>query len=100
MKLHYRLIAVALATSIAAPCVSFAAKSDRKKKETPVAFSTLDKNSDGSVTLGEYTAAMKGKMGEEGAKSQFAQLDKNSDGKLTSDEYSSSSKPEKKRKKK
>lgn len=99
MKLHYRLIAVALATSIAAPCVSFAAKSERKKKETPVAFSSVDKNNDGSVSREEYTAAMKDKLGDEGAKSQFAQLDKNSDGKLTSEEYSSGGK-EKKRKKK
>lgn len=99
MKLHCRLIAVALATAIAAPAVSFAAKSERKKKDTPMAFSSLDKNSDGNVTLAEYTAAMKDKLGDEGAKSQFAQLDKNSDGKLTSDEYGSGTK-EKKRKKK
>lgn len=101
MKLPNRIVLVALATAIALPVASFAAKGDRKKKEPAgVSFATADKNSDGSVSEAEYVVAVKDKLDETSAKSRFATLDKNGDGKLSSEEYNAGNEAPKKKKKK
>lgn len=100
MKLAKRLVLATLATAIALPVVSFAAKGDRKKKDDAPAFAAVDKDSDGTVTQAEYVEALKGKLGEEVAKAQFAKLDKDSNGKLTKEEFGAADAGKKKRKKK
>lgn len=91
MKLTKRVLITTLVSAIALPLVGFAAKGERRKKdkdETPaVAFATVDKDSDASVTQAEYIAALKEKLGEEAAKTRFTALDKDSNGKLTKEEY-------------
>jgi hypothetical protein len=92
MKLSKLAVCAALVAAFSMPFTAQAAKGDRKnKKAAAPAFSTLDKNSDGSITKEEYVAAMKDSIGEETANTQFASMDKNSDGKLSSEEYSASS---------
>src|SRR4051794_26261041 len=100
MKLPRRILIAALVAGISLPAVSYAAKAEKKKTDTPAAtFATLDKDGDGTVTQAEYVAAMKEKLGEDGAKTRFAELDKNSDGKLTKEEFGAGSdEPKKKRK--
>jgi Ca2+-binding EF-hand superfamily protein len=102
MKLTNRIIIAALATAIAVPAVSFAAKGERKKKSenAAVTFETADKDKNESVSEAEYVAAMAGKLDETSAKSRFATLDKNSDGKLTKDEYNAGNDEGKKKRKK
>jgi Ca2+-binding EF-hand superfamily protein len=101
MKLTQRLLLSVLAAAIALPVIAFAAKADRKKKNEPaVAFATVDKNSDSSISREEFVAAMKDKQSEEAAKSQFATLDKNSDSKLSKDEYAAIGGETKKKRKK
>lgn len=101
MKLTQRLLLSVLATAIALPVVALAAKADRKKKNEPaVAFATIDKNNDSSLSKEEHAAAMKDKMSDEAAKSQFATLDKDNDGKLSKEEYAAAGGETKKKRKK
>ncbi len=101
MKLPYRILIATLATAIAVPAVSFAAKADRKKKtDTAAAFPAADKDSDGVVTEAEYIAAKKSAVGEEAAKTQFGKLDKDANGKLSKDEFGAGEGAKKKRERK
>lgn len=104
MKTASRVLIASLAAAVALPLAVHAAKGDRKgkKDQTPaVAFATVDKDNDGSVTETEFVAAMKDTLGESAAKTRFATLDKDSNGKLTKEEYAAgSAEPKKKRKKK
>jgi hypothetical protein len=62
-------------------------KKDNKKDKTPAAiFEAMDADHNGSITLAEYVAAQKERIGEDGAKKRFAELDKDHDGKLTREE--------------
>jgi Ca2+-binding EF-hand superfamily protein len=89
MKLSKIVFCAAIAAAFTLPFTAEAAKGDRKnKKNAAPAFSTLDKNGDGSISKEEYIAAMKDSLGEETAKTQFASLDKNKDDKLSAEEYS------------
>ena len=101
MNLTQRLLLATLATAIALPLCAFAAKADRQKKNEPaVAFATVDKDNNGSISKDEYVAAMKDKQSEDLAKSQFASLDKDSDGKLSKEEYAAAGGEKKKRRNK
>ncbi|MBI5690417.1 MAG: EF-hand domain-containing protein [Verrucomicrobia bacterium] len=97
-----RFTIAAVALAVALPGICLAAKADRKNKknDTPAAFATVDKNSDGSVSKEEFMAAMKEKLGESAADSRFTTLDKNSDGKLTKEEYDAGAGEAKKRRRK
>jgi Ca2+-binding EF-hand superfamily protein len=96
-----RLIPVALlAAVIALPFTAFAAKADRKKADdSHPAFAAVDKDNNGSVSQAEFVAALKEKLGEDGAKAKFTELDKDKDGKLSAEEYAAAA-PEKKKKRK
>lgn len=102
MKLPYRILIATLATAIALPAVSFAAKADRKKKPdaTAAAFPGADKDNDGVVTEAEYIAAKKATLGEEAAKTQFGKLDKDANGKLSKEEFSAGEEAPKKKERK
>ncbi len=102
MNLTKRLLVATLAAAIALPVATFAAKGDKKKKDAAPAetFASVDKNGDGEITLEEFLASQKDKLGEEAAKARFATLDKNHDGKLTKDEFGAPDEQKKKRKKK
>jgi Ca2+-binding EF-hand superfamily protein len=91
----------ALAAAFTLPFTAEAAKGDRKnKKQASPAFSSVDKDGDGSITQEEYVAAMKDSIGEETAKTQFASLDKNKDGKLSKEEFEAGAAGKKEKKKK
>jgi len=92
MKLSKIALCAALVAAFSMPFTAQAAKGERKnkKKAAAPAFSTLDKNSDSSISKDEYVAAMKDSIGEETANTQFASMDKDNDGKLSSEEYSAS----------
>jgi hypothetical protein len=101
MKLSKIALCAALAAAFTLPFTAEAAKGDKKnKKGAAPAFSSVDKNGDGTITEEEYVAAMKDSIGEETAKTQFASLDKNSDKKLSSEEYAAAASGKKERKKK
>lgn len=88
MKLN-KIILVALATSIAAPGVVFAAKGEKKEKVAAPTFAACDKNNDGNVTKEEFVAAVQAAGGNaKGAEKQFATKDKDNNGKLSKEEYS------------
>jgi Ca2+-binding EF-hand superfamily protein len=95
-----RLFVASLAVVIALPLAAFAAKGDRKKNDTPPAFSTIDKEAKGSITEAQYVAAMKDTLGEEGAKAKFAALDTDKSGTLSETEYAAGASQGKKRRKK
>lgn len=99
-----RLLIAALVAAIALPVGAFAAKADKTKKKDAAAtetFASVDKNGDGTITLEEFLATQKDKLGEEAAKARFATLDKNHDGKLAKDEFGSGTEePVKKKRKK
>jgi Ca2+-binding EF-hand superfamily protein len=99
MKLSKIALCAALTAAFSLPFTAEAAKGERKKKQAAPAFSSIDKNGDGSITKEEYVAAMKDSIGEETAKTQFASLDKNSDEKLSSEEYSAAAAGKKGKKK-
>jgi hypothetical protein len=102
MKLTHRILIATLATAIAVPAISLAAKADRKKKNDTAApsFATLDKDGDGVVTEAEFLAAKKESLGDEAAKAQFGKLDKDTNGKLSQEEFAAGEEaPKKKRKK-
>jgi Ca2+-binding EF-hand superfamily protein len=102
MKLiHSRMLVATLAVAISLP-VAFAAKGGGKKKDasSQPEFSVVDKDTDGSISQAEYVAAMKDKLGEEGAKSKFAELDKDKNGSLSKEEYAAGETPAKKKRKK
>ncbi len=101
MKLPYRILLATLATAIAVPAVSLAAKADRKKKPDVAAnFPTADKDNDGVITEAEYIAAKKEKLGEEAAKTQFGKLDKDTNGKLSKEEFGAGEEEPKKKERK
>jgi Ca2+-binding EF-hand superfamily protein len=76
------LALVALGTT-----VSPALAQEKKKPDPEAQFKRLDANSDGKLTLEEFTAKRKDDATKERAKKQFAQLDKNSDGNVTLEEF-------------
>lgn len=102
MKLRKIALFAALAAAFTLPFTAEAAKGDRKNKKqaSSPAFSSVDKDGNGSVTEEEYIAAMKDSIGEETAKTQFASLDKNKDGKLSKEEFEAGAASGKKEKKK
>jgi hypothetical protein len=103
MKSTRRIIIAVLGAAIALPVSALAAKAERKnKKETgpAVAFATVDKDTDGSISKEEFVAALKEKLGEDSAKARFATLDKDSSGKLSKEEYAADTGEVKKRRKK
>jgi Ca2+-binding EF-hand superfamily protein len=103
MKNSPRILIAVLAAAIAFPATALAAKADRKNKKDAapaVAFTTVDKDTDGSISKEEFVAAMKEKLGEDAAKARFATLDKDSSGKLSKEEYAADSGEVKKRRKK
>src|SRR4051794_3771111 len=83
------VLGMGLSPALAAP--------DAKKKDPAQAFSKLDSNSDGSLTLEE----MKGKGKKDAAKieKKFKKMDANGDGKVTLAEMKSGGKKMKKSKK-
>jgi len=94
MKLPHRILLAAVAAALVLPLAAHAAKGDKKKTDSknPAAnFATLDKDGNGSVSQDEYVAAMKEKLGEDGAKTHFAELDKNHDGQLSKEELGADS---------
>jgi hypothetical protein len=99
MKLTSRVIVTTLIAALALPIAAQAAKGERKKKETPPSFATVDKDGDQAVSESEYVAANE-KLGADAAKTQFGKLDKNHDGKLSKDEFGSGNGEKKKRRKK
>ncbi|MBL9189574.1 MAG: EF-hand domain-containing protein [Opitutaceae bacterium] len=101
MKSTPRILVAALIAAIALPASALAAKAD-KKKNAPATetFASVDKNSDGNITVEEFLATQKDKLGEEAAKTRFATLDKNKDGKLTKDEFGGGDEPAEKKKRK
>ncbi|MDP3068906.1 MAG: EF-hand domain-containing protein [Opitutaceae bacterium] len=101
MKPTHRILLAALVTAIALPASAFAAKADKKKTATPTeTFASVDKNGDGVITVEEFLATQKDKLGEEAAKTRFATLDKNKDGKLAKDEFGGGDEPAEKKKRK
>jgi Ca2+-binding EF-hand superfamily protein len=100
MKLSKIAFCAALAAAFSLPFTAEAAKGDKRKKGAAPAFSSIDKNGDGTITQEEYVAAMKDSIGEETAKTQFGSLDKNKDDKLSSEEYSAAAAGKKEKKKK
>lgn len=101
MKHSPRLVFALVAAALALPMSVEAAKADRKNKNdaTPPAFATVDKDNDGSVSKDEFVAAMKEKLGDDGAKARFATLDKDNNGKLSKEEYAAAAETKKRRKK-
>src|SRR5882724_2814474 len=90
MKIPYRIILAAVAASLILPLSAHAAKADKKKsdaKNPAATFATYDTDKSGSLSQEEYVAAMKEKLGEDGAKTHFAELDKNHDGQLSKEEF-------------
>jgi hypothetical protein len=102
MRNPCRLFAQSLALAIVLPAVVFAAKADKKKADTPAeTFAAMDKDGNGVLTQAEYTAAVKERLGDEGAAKRFAEMDKNADGKLSKEEFGvTAEQPKRKRKKK
>ena len=102
MKTPSRIIIATLVAAIAFPFAAQAAKGDRKKKDdsTAVTFETADKSKDGTVSSEEFVAAMKDKLGEDGAKARFETLDKDGDHKLTKEEFAAGATETKKKRKK
>ena len=86
MKFILTLTALILATS-----VGFAAEGDKGKgkgKRDPEAmFKSLDKDSDGSISKDEWSAAPFAKKDADRAAKGFAAKDKDSDGKLSKEEF-------------
>ena len=104
MKIPTRFIVSTLIAALVLPAAGLAAKSDKKdrrnkKAAATLAFSQVDKDSDGAVTSAEYTAALKEGFGEKAATKRFASLDKNTDGKLSQEEYSAGTNEKRKRRK-
>lgn len=91
-----------LVAAIALPLSVQAAKGERRNKSDAAvpAFDTVDKSKDGTISKEEFVAAMKEKLGEEGAKTRFDTLDKNTDGKLSKEEYAAAGGEAKKKRKK
>jgi hypothetical protein len=90
MKLHQRLLLVAIASAVAIPCTTFAAKGERKKKTDPAStptFASIDRNNDGSISRGEYLTAMKDKLGEQAAIAKFNALDADKNNRLSAEEF-------------
>lgn len=102
MNLRKIALFAALAAAFTLPFTAEAAKGERKNKKqgSSPAFSSVDKDGNGSVTEEEYIAAMKDSIGEETAKTQFGSLDKNKDGKLSKEEFESGAAGKKEKKKK
>ena len=101
MKLRKIALFAALAAAFTLPFTAEAATGDRKKiQAASPAFSSVDKDGNGSVTQEEYVAAMKDSIGEETAKTQFASLDKDKDGKLSKEEFEAGAAGKKEKKKK
>jgi len=61
----------------------FVQAADKPKVDREAQFKKMDKNSDGKLSLEEFT----GKRDAEMAKEQFAKLDKDKDGSLTLEEF-------------
>jgi len=98
MKHPAKIILASLLVS-ALPLAVFAAKGEDKKGAIP-AFATVDKNGDGKISMGEYTAAMNKSADDQATKAAFAALDTNSDGNLSSEEFAAANSGKKKGKKK
>lgn len=98
MKNPVRILIASLLV-VALPLAGFAAKGENKKAAAP-AFGAVDKNSDGKITMGEYTSAMNKGGDDQSAKAAFAALDKNSDGNLSAEEFAAADAGKKKGKKK
>lgn len=88
MKVSTRLLVTVLASALALPAVSFAAKGDAKKNgKAPAGFAAIDKDSDGNLTEAEFVAAMEGRGNDTAAKKRFSALDKDNNGKVSKDEF-------------
>jgi hypothetical protein len=85
---HRSVLAV---LGLAAPFTLHAAKAEKKdpsEARTPAnAFALMDRDGNGAVSLGEYVAAERDRVGDGAAKTRFAELDKNHDGALTRAEF-------------
>ena len=98
--LRSRILLATLVAAVALP-MAFAAKGERKKKDTAGPdFAAVDKDTNGTISQVEFVAAMKDKLGEDSAKSKFAELDKDKDGSLSKEEFAAGAAPEKKKRKK
>ena len=100
MKLSKLALCASIAATLSLPFTAQAAKGEKRNKAARPAFSAVDKNSDGKISLEEYVAAMKDSIGEETAKTQFASLDKNNDGSLSKEEFDAGAAGKKGKKKK
>ena len=98
MKLRNLLVIPALAAALTLPFSAYAAKGKKAQATDAPSFATLDKDSNGSISLEEYVAGMKDKLGEDGAKARFKELDKDNDGKLTKEEFDAGQTAKKKKK--
>ena len=103
MKVSSRILLATLAAAIALPLAAYAAKGDRKNKkdDSLPAFATVVKSNETTISLEEFVAATKEKLGgEDKAKERFATLDKNDDKKLSKEEYEAGASTAKKKRKK
>ncbi len=66
--------------------VSVASAADKPQRTPEEMFKRLDANSDGKLTVEEFTAKREGDKAEK-AKKYFARIDKNSDGSVDLEEF-------------
>lgn len=98
MKNSARIIIASLLVATV-PVAVFAAKADEKKKNAAPSFASVDKNSDGKISMGEYTSAMNKGGDDTSAKAAFAALDTDKDGSLSAQEFAAANAGKKKKKK-
>lgn len=94
----FTVLTVLAAFVAGAFALSTAEAQEKKKKRDPEAvFKRLDKNSDGKLSLEEFTSRARKEEAKARAEKRFKVLDKNSDGSVSLEEFKAGAKKKKKK---